>query len=42
MRSIKQIIILGAGASKSEDAPLQSELFEEYFKHYRQVSKKLM
>lgn len=34
--SIKDIIILGAGASKSEGAPLQNELFNEFFDYYRQ------
>lgn len=32
MRRIEQVIILGAGASKSEGAPLQKELFEVFFK----------
>ncbi|MCZ7402215.1 MAG: SIR2 family protein [Candidatus Methanoperedens sp.] len=32
MKRIEQVIILGAGASKSEGAPLQKELFEEFFK----------
>jgi len=32
MRRIEQVIILGAGASKSEGAPLQNELFELFFK----------
>jgi hypothetical protein len=31
MGPIKQVIILGAGASKSEGAPLQNELFEFFF-----------
>jgi len=31
MGPIKQVIILGAGASKSEGAPLQNELFNEFF-----------
>lgn len=35
MNDIKQIIVLGAGASKSDDAPLQIELLEEFFKYYR-------
>lgn len=35
--SIDTVIFLGAGASKSEGAPLQSELFKEYFgsEHFR-------
>ena len=37
MMSIKQIVLLGAGASKSEGAPLQNELFKEFFGYYRQV-----
>jgi len=32
MRRIEQVIILGAGASKSEGAPLQNELFNEFSK----------
>ena len=36
---VKDVIILGAGASKSEDAPLQNELFKEFFEYYRQVLK---
>jgi len=35
MNTINQVIILGAGASKSEGAPLQSELFIEFFKSYK-------
>ena len=35
MNTIKQVIILGAGASKSEGAPLQSELFKEFFKIFK-------
>jgi hypothetical protein len=31
-KHIEQVIILGAGASKSEGAPLQNELFNEFFK----------
>ena len=31
--NIKNVIILGAGASKSEGAPLQNELLEEFFKY---------
>lgn len=37
--NIKDIIILGAGASKSEEAPLQNELFRKFFEDYRQVLK---
>jgi len=33
--SIKDVIILGAGASKSEGAPLQNELFKEFFEYYK-------
>ncbi|MDI6886241.1 MAG: hypothetical protein QMD22_07885 [archaeon] len=36
----KQIIILGAGASKSEGAPLQNELFLEFFDIYKTLKKK--
>jgi len=36
---VKDVIILGAGASKSEGAPLQNELFKEFFEYYRQVLK---
>jgi len=32
---IKDVIILGAGASKSEGAPLQKELFKEFFEYYK-------
>lgn len=32
-KRIEQVIILGAGASKSEGAPLQNELFKEFFKN---------
>lgn len=32
MRRIEEVIILGAGASKSDGAPLQSELFDEFSK----------
>ena len=32
MGSTKQVILLGAGASKSDKAPMQSELFNEFFK----------
>jgi len=39
MNRIKDVIILGAGASKSEGAPLQNELFKEFFNYYRQVLK---
>lgn len=35
----KQIVILGAGASKSEKAPLQGELFTEFFNYYKTVLK---
>lgn len=34
MEQVNQVIILGAGASKSEGAPLQNELFKEFFKRY--------
>lgn len=34
--NIKNVIILGAGASKSEGAPLQNELFKEFFKISKQ------
>lgn len=37
--NIKDVIILGAGASKSEGAPLQNELFKEFFEYYKQVLK---
>ncbi len=37
--NIKDVIILGAGASKSEGAPLQNELFKEFFKYYKHVLK---
>lgn len=39
IRRIKQVIILGAGASKSEGAPLQNELFEVFYKDYKQELK---
>ena len=32
MMNIENVIILGAGASKSEGAPLQNELFKEFYK----------
>lgn len=32
---MKTIIILGAGASASEGAPIQSELFRDYFKYVK-------
>ncbi len=35
MKSIKQIIVLGSGASKSEGAPLQNELFYDFFEYYK-------
>jgi len=38
-RPIKQVIILGAGASKSEGAPLQNELFRSFFEYYRDILK---
>jgi len=38
--NIKDVIILGAGASKSEGAPLQNELFREFFEYYKRVLKK--
>ncbi len=31
---IKDVIILGAGASKSEGAPLQNELFKPGFRRF--------
>ena len=34
MKKINQLILLGAGASKSEGAPLQNELFKQFFKFY--------
>jgi len=34
---IKDVIILGAGASKSEGVPVQDELFEEFYKCYRKM-----
>ncbi len=34
MNQVEQIIILGAGASKSEGMPLQNELFKKFFKYY--------
>ena len=37
--NIKDVIILGAGASKSEGAPLQNELFKEFFEYYKRVLK---
>jgi len=37
--NIKDVILLGAGASKSEGAPLQNELFKEFFEYYRRVLK---
>jgi hypothetical protein len=37
--NIKNVIILGAGASKSEGAPLQNELFKEFFEYYKHVLK---
>jgi len=37
--NIKDVIILGAGASKSEGAPLQNELFREFFEYYKQFLK---
>ena len=38
-KKFKEVIILGAGASKSEGAPLQNELFKEFFEYYKQVLK---
>ena len=38
-KKFKEVIILGAGASKSESAPLQNELFKEFFEYYKQVLK---
>lgn len=37
--NINDVIILGAGASKSEGAPLQNELFKEFFKNYSSKDK---
>lgn len=37
--NIKDVLILGAGASRSEGAPLQNALFREFFKDYRRVLK---
>lgn len=37
--NIKDVIILGAGASKSDRAPLQNELFKEFFDYYYQILK---
>jgi len=37
--NIKNVIILGAGASKSEGAPLQNELFKEFFAYYKHLLK---
>jgi len=37
--NISDVILLGAGASKSEGAPLQNQLFNEFFKYYREVLK---
>jgi len=34
----KTVIVLGAGASASEGAPLQADLFREYFQSYRRRS----
>lgn len=34
---IEDIIILGAGASKSESAPLQNELIKEFFQYYKNM-----
>lgn len=37
---MKTIIFLGAGASKAEGAPLQNELFSEYFKEFSSTKDK--
>lgn len=37
--NIRDVIVLGAGASKAEGAPLQNELFSEFFKYYKQILK---
>ena len=37
--NIEDVIILGAGASKSEGAPLQNEVFKEFFEYPRQFLK---
>ena len=34
MKTVKQVIIFGAGASKSEGTPLQNELFRKFFDYY--------
>ena len=34
-QKIKNVIILGAGASKSEKAPLQGELIKKFFENKR-------
>ena len=39
-KKFKEVIILGAGASKSEGAPLQNELFKEFFEYYKQILSK--
>ncbi len=36
------VILLGAGASKSEEAPLQSELFQNYFRYIRSLDRDLV
>ena len=33
--NIEDVIILGAGASKSEGAPLQNEVFKEFFEYLK-------
>lgn len=39
MGDIKKVIILGAGASKSDGAPLQRDLFKDFFDHVYKRSK---
>ena len=33
--NIEDVIILGAGASKSEGAPLQNEVFKQFFEYLK-------
>jgi len=42
MNEIEQVIVLGAGASKSDDAPLQIDLFKEFFEYYRENKERLV
>jgi len=39
---VKYVVILGAGASKAEGAPLQRELFESFFKEYKKDKKEFI